>query len=116
MNLQITATLSSGERTSDQNITHYQMLHLDTFNLATLSKPQVIAMVENGTKVSVANANGKQIPCAVNTRNLVGGITEKWVQGKEDGAWTDDILALPHIQDINGASGTRKFTRRSQND
>ncbi len=47
MNLQIAAILSNGDRTSDQSITHYQILHLDTFNLATLSKQQVIVMVES---------------------------------------------------------------------
>lgn len=79
MNLQIVAVLSSAERASDQSITHYQMLHLDSFNLATLSKEQVVAMVEGGTEVCVVNAIGRQIPCTVNSRNLINGITEKWV-------------------------------------
>ena len=116
MNLQITAILSGGDRASDQSITHYQMLHLETFNLVTLSKAQVATMVEDGTKVFVANANGKQIPCAIKTKSLVGGVVERWVQGKEDGDWTDDILALPHLSDINGAIKVSRFTRRSQND
>lgn len=116
MNLQITAILSGADRASNQTITHYQLLNLDSFNLATLSKWQVITMIEGGTKISVANDNGVQIPCAVNARNLISGVTEKWIQGKEDGAWTDDIVSLPHIQDINGASKTRRFTTvRSQN-
>lgn len=115
MNLQITAVLSSAERVSDQSITHYQMLHLDSFNLATLSKEQVVAMIESGTRVCVVNAIGKQIPCAVNSRNLINGITEKWVQGKEDSQWTDDILALPHIKDINGATKTSRLVRRARN-
>lgn len=55
MDLQITAILSNGDRASDQSITHYQMLHLGTFNFATLSKTQVVTMVESGTKVVVAN-------------------------------------------------------------
>lgn len=116
MSLQITAILSGGERASDQSITHYQMLHLDTFNLATLSKEQVVSMIESGTKVFVSNASGKQIPCAINTKSLINGTTAKWVQGKEDGAWTDDILALPHLSDINGATKISRLIRRSQND
>ena len=116
MFLQITAILPSTERACDQSITHYQMLHLDSFNLATLSKEQVVAMIENGTKVCVANAVGKQIPCAVNSKNLIDGTTEKWVQGKENDEWTDDILALPHLQDIKGANKTSRFiARRTQN-
>lgn len=116
MNLQITAILSDADRANHQNITHYQLLNLDSFNLATLSSQQVVVMIESGRKISVANANGVQIPCAVNVRNLVSGITEKWIQGKENEVWTDDVLALPHIQDINGASKTRRFTTgRSQN-
>lgn len=116
MNLQIAAILSNGNRTSDQSITHYQMLHLETFNFATLSKAQVVSLIEDGTKVFVANANGKQIPCAINNKALVGGVVEQWVQGKEDGEWTDDILALPHLSDINGAVKVSRFTRRSQDD
>lgn len=72
-------------------------------------------MIESGTKVCVVNAIGKQTPCAINSKNLINGTTEKWVQGKEDGQWTDDILALPHIQDINGATKASRLVRRTQN-
>lgn len=113
MNLQITAILSNSDRSSDQSITHYQLLQLGTFSFATLSKAQVIAMIESGAKVVVANANGKQIPCAINSRNLIGGTTERWVQGKEDGEWSDDILALPHLSDINGATKASRIVSRS---
>lgn len=112
MNLQIVAIRSDTDHVNDQNITHYQLLNWDSFTIATLSKSQVVAMVEDGTKVFVVNSNGAQIPCAVNTQNLASDVSEKWLQGQEDGEWTDDVLALPHIQDINGANKVRRFTTK----
>ncbi len=113
MNLQIIAIGSGADYATDQSITHYQLLNWDSFTIATLSKPQVVAIVEGGTKVFVANPDGVQIPCAVNTRNSVGGVAEKWLQTQENGEWTNDILALPHIQDINGAIKVRRFTTKN---
>lgn len=113
MNIQITATRSE----AGQDVTHYQLLDLDSFSFATLAKPQVVNMVESGTKISVANGDGVLIPCLVNTKNLSSGITEKWLQGQEDGEWTDDVSTLPHVEDINGANRVRRFTtKRTQND
>ncbi len=117
MNLQITAIFSDADRASDTSLTHYQPLNLDSFAMATLSKPQVVSMVEQGTKVFVVNADGEQIPCAINTKNLIDGTAEKWVQGQDGESWTDDIVSLPHLQDINGATMIRKYTMRgSRND
>jgi len=107
MNLQVTAIRSDTDYATDQNITHYQLLNWDNFGIGTLSRSQVVAMVEAGAAVSVANPEGIQIPCGVNVRG-----NEKWLQGKENDAWTDDVLALPHVQDINGAVKVRRFTRK----
>lgn len=107
MNLQVTAIRSDADYATDQNVTHYQLLNWDNFGFATLSRPQVVAMVEAGTPVTVANPEGQQVSCEVNTDG-----TEKWLQGKENDAWTSDILALPHLQDINGAVKVRRFTRK----
>lgn len=107
MNLQVTAIRSDTDSATNENITHYQLLDWDNFGFATLSRPQVVAMVEAGTPVTVANSEGRQISCEVNESD-----TEKWLQGKENDAWTDDVLALPHLQDINGAVKVRRFTRK----
>lgn len=107
MNLQVTAIRSDSDNASDQNVTHYQLLNWDNFGFATLSRLQVVAMVEAGTPVTVANTEGQQISCDVNADG-----TEKWLQGKDNDAWTDDVLALPHLQDINGAVKVRRFTRK----
>ena len=111
MNLQILAIKSVDNNATDQSITHYQLLNWESFTMATLSKPQVVAMAEAGTKVFVANQDGIQIPCEVNTRSS-SGFTEKWLQSKDNGEWTNDVLALPHIQDINGANKVRRFTTK----
>ena len=116
MNLQIIAIRSDADVANDQNVTHYQLLNWDSFTIVTLSKSQVVAMVEAGAKVVVANLDGVQTPCLVNTRSSISGVTEKWLQGKEDGAWTDDVLALPHVQDINGANKVRRFTVKSRSE
>ena len=107
MNLQVTAIRSDADYATDKNVTHYQLLNWDNFGLATLSRPQVVAMVEAGAPVSVANTEGQQIPCEVNEDG-----SEKWLQGKENDSWTSDSLALPHLQDINGAVKVRRFTRK----
>lgn len=107
MNLQVMAIRSDTDSATNENITHYQLLDWDNFGFATLSRPQVVAMVEAGTPVSVANSEGQQISCEVNASD-----TEKWLQGKENNEWTDDVLALPHLQDINGAVKVRRFTRK----
>lgn len=112
MNLQIIAIRSDVDSANDQNVTHYQLLNWDSFTIATLSKPQVVAMVEGGTEVFVINPNGEQIPCAVNTQNSASNLSEKWLQGQVDGEWTDDVLALPHIRDINGANKVRRYTTK----
>lgn len=107
MNLQVTAIRSDADYANDKNVTHYQLLNWDNFGFATLSRSQVVAMVEAGAPVTVANAEGQQIPCEVNEDGF-----EKWLQGKENDSWTSDILALPHLQDINGAVKVRRFTRK----
>ena len=108
MNLQVTAIRSDSDYASDQNVTHYQLLNWDNFGIATLSRPQVVAMVEAGTPVTVANPEGQQISCEVNMQG-----TEKWLQGKENDAWTNDILSLPHVKDINGAEKVRRYTTKA---
>lgn len=107
MNLQVIAIRSEADNTNNKGVTHYQLLNWDSFTIATLSKPQVVAMVEAATPVFVANPDGVQVPCEVNADG-----TEKWLQGQVDGEWTDDLLALPHIQDINGANKVRRFTTK----
>lgn len=111
MNLQITAIRTDADHADNQSVTHYQLLNLDSFNFATLTKPQVVAMVESGTNIFVVNPDGAQIPCAVNS----DGAVEKWLQGKEDDEWTDDILSLPRVRDINGAEKVRRYTTKITN-
>jgi hypothetical protein len=112
MNLQVTAIRTETGNATNQSITHYQLLNLDNFNFATLSKPQVVAMVEGGTGVTVANIDGALVPCVINTQSLTDGTTQKWLQSKEDDSWTDDVLGLPHIKDINGAEKIRRYTTK----
>ena len=110
MYLQVTAIRSDLEYANDQNVTHYQLLNWDNFGIVTLARPLVVAMVEAGTPVTVANLEGQQISCEVNVRG-----TEKWLQAKEGDQWTKDILALPHIKDINGAEKVRRYTTKTTN-
>ena len=109
MNLQVIAIRSDADRATDQSVTHYKLLDLNSFYSATLSKPQVVVMVESGTTVSVVKPDGVLIPCAVNS----DGANEKWLQGQDGDAWTDDVLALPRVQDINGAEKVRRYTTKS---
>jgi len=111
MNLQVMAIRSDADNANDQNVTHYQLLNWDSFTLATLSKPQAVAMAEAGTPFTVAGPEGQQISCEVNVQG-----TEKWLQGKENDEWTNDILALPRIHDINGAKKARRFTTKGTNE
>ena len=110
MNLQVTAIRSDADYATDQNVTHYQLLNWDNLGFATLSRQQVVAMVEAGTPITVANPEGQQLSCEVNADG-----TEKWLQAKVDDQWTNDILALPHVKDINGAEKVRRYTTKITN-